>query len=331
MRPYKPSRVATIRTFLGLVVVAAARADMAAAPKRRVAPLVHCAAGIIAGGSSTTLLYPLDLVKVRFQADTRGRLSGVARTLLRVAEAEGPRALFAGLTPALLGSAMSWGGFFYFYEQLRARPADGESAAASAWSSGVRSLQAGAITVLLTNPVWLVKTRLQLQERGTLAAAPGSYRGIAHAFRSIVAEEGWRALYRGVLPALLLTSHGAVQFVCYEQLKRLRPPSGSAQHEALVYGAASKLAASLATYPYQVVKTRVQRRAAASPKHRGDLAAGELARTFACVRDTARREGARGFFKGCWPNSLRVMPSAAITFWVYEMVVNAAPQSPDSH
>ena len=65
-----------------------------------------------------------------------------------------------------------------------------------------------------------------------------------------------------------------------------------------------------------------------SPKHRGDLAAGELARTFACVRDTARREGARGFFKGCWPNSLRVMPSAAITFWVYEMVVNAAPQSP---
>ena len=320
---------------MGLVVVAVvaggARGDMAAAPKRRVAPLVHCAAGIIAGCSSTTVLYPLDLVKVRFQAATSARLPGVVQTMLGVGRDEGYRALFSGLTPALLGSAMSWGGFFYFYEHLKARESS-QSAAASAWSTGVSSIQAGALTVLLTNPVWLVKTRLQLQKGGTSAyAAPGSlrepYRGIAHAFRSIVAEEGWRALYRGLLPSLLLTSHGAVQFVCYEQLKRLRPPSGKAQHEALVYGALSKLAASLATYPYQVVKTRVQRRNATSGKYAADLAGGELARTLVCVRDTATQEGLRGFFKGCWPNSLRVMPSAAITFWVYELAVNAASLS----
>ena len=77
----------------------------------------------------------------------------------------------------------------------------------------------------------------------------------------IIKEEGWLALYRGILPALFLTSHGAVQFVVYEKLKELRPPSADAgRSEALVYGGVSKLAAATATYPYQVVKTRVQQR-----------------------------------------------------------------------
>ena len=41
------------------------------------------------------------------------------------------------------------------------------------------------------------------------------------------------------------------------------------------------------------------------------------------MADTFRVEGARGFFKGVWPNALRVAPSAALTFWCYEMCVNA--------
>ena len=68
------------------------------------------------------------------------------------------------------------------------------------------------------------------------------YKGILDAFTRIVKEEGWLALYRGILPALFLTSHGAVQFVVYEKLKELRPPSTDAgRSEALVYGGVSKL------------------------------------------------------------------------------------------
>mmetsp|Transcript_8214 Transcript_8214/g.24610 ORF Transcript_8214/g.24610 Transcript_8214/m.24610 type:complete len:296 (+) Transcript_8214:140-1027(+) len=291
---------------------------MSQASRRKVPPHIHSAAGVIAGACSTTLLYPLDLVKVRFQADTSAKLPSVVGMVSRVARAEGARALFAGLTPALLGSALSWGGFFFFYEKFK--PQNDGTAVQTAGSNALASVKAGAAMVLLTNPVWLVKTRLQLQG----ADATGRrYAGVADAFRSIVRDEGWRALYRGVLPALLLTSHGAVQLVVYEQLKRLRPPSGSAQGEALAYGAVAKLAAATATYPYQVVKTRVQRRYPETAKYSADLAGGELARTWRCVADTARAEGARGFFKGVWPNALRVAPSAALTFWCYEVCVNA--------
>ena len=112
----------------------------------------------------------------------------------------------------------------------------------------------------------------------------------------------------------------------YEKLKELRPPSTDAgRSEALVYGGVSKLAAATATYPYQVVKTRVQQRYPnTNSNFKGNLPAGEIARTLRCVGDTFRVEGLRGFFKGCWPNALRVAPSAALTFWTYEVVVAAA-------
>ncbi len=42
-----------------------------------------------------------------------------------------------------------------------------------------------------------------------------------------------------------------------------------------------------------------------------------------CVRKTWRNEGIYGFYKGCIPNTIRVAPAAAITFFTYELVADA--------
>lgn len=193
-------------------------------------PAAHSIAGFIAGSASTTLLYPLDLVKVRFQVDKSPTLPGILSKTRAIMREEGWRALFSGITPALIASSMSWGGFFFFYELAKPR-----------WSGNriVRdagaSIEAGAVMVLITNPVWLVKTRLQLQ-RGALETSVKPYSSMFDAFVRIVREEGILSLYRGVLPSLLLTSHGAIQLVVYEQLKRFKQPDGSSALLALVYG-----------------------------------------------------------------------------------------------
>lgn len=65
---------------------------------------------------------------------------------------------------------------------------------------------------LLTNPVWVIKTRLQLQRGAGWLARPGMalpatarrYRGVVHAAREIAREEGFRGFYRGIWPSLLL-------------------------------------------------------------------------------------------------------------------------------
>lgn len=278
----------------------------------------HLLAGTSAGLISTSLLHPLDLVKTRFQAfeGATGRAGSKAyrsslSALRFILARDGFASLYGGITPALLGSGASWGLYWAFYERAKARHAArlGDAAAERlpAQYHLLSSTEAGVATVLITNPVWLLKTRLQLQSSG----AP--YRGMGDAALRIVREEGPLALYKGVVPALLLVSHGALQFCAYEEMKILlgRRRAEISTVDYSVMGAASKVLATVVTYPYQVIKTRLQQRQE-EPKYTSTIATG---------RRVIRLEGVRGLYKGLGPQLLRVAPNAAITFCVYEQMV----------
>ena len=78
--------------------------------------------------------------------------------------------------------------------------------------------------VTLTSPIWVVKTRMQLQ---TPEYQP--YRNSFHCFGSIWRQEGIRGLFRGLSASLIGISEGSLQFVLYEQFKPLfggENPSG---------------------------------------------------------------------------------------------------------
>ena len=238
-------------------------------PKRKLAPGEHFVAGTTAGLVSTVALFPLDTIKgeklacvmpnlsqwflepaltdrrvvvpapllVRFQVDERTTLRAPQRLVAAfrsVVAKEGWRTLYQGLSAGMYGSGLSWGGYFFFYEKAKTRwveqREEGVAAPNAAWHHMAAACEAGTIMVALTNPIWLVKTRMQLQvaqlasqvaAAGTTAAAGAGrpYSGMFNALVTIVREEGPLALYKGSVPALLLVSHGAVQFVVYEWLK----------------------------------------------------------------------------------------------------------------
>ncbi|GMI68171.1 folate transporter 1 [Hibiscus trionum] len=79
-------------------------------------------------------------------------------------------------------------------------------------------------------------------------------------------------------------------------------------------GGASKIAAILVTYPFQVIRTRSQQR----PSNDG---IPRYTNSWHVVKETARYEGFRGFYKGINPNLLRNVPASSITFLVYENVL----------
>lgn len=362
-------------------------------------------AGAVSGVLTALILHPIDLVKVRLQVqDGRTRAEnyrGIRDAVSRIWANEGVRGFYRGVGPGCWGSGASWGLYFFFYESSKRRLQRRNSQAAGPDASEAQVVpkltplqhvyaawEGGTITCLFTNPIWLVKTRMQLQGQGpdgsgaavstkpsANAAAPATasasaavtcpqaqpqaaraalapYRSMVDAFASIVREEGPRGLYRGLLPALLLVSHGMIQFAAYEEAKHLMPvaiawvrrwqgrdqidtqvngqdsraaataasaPSGDAALAGsylFAAAAVSKAIATTATYPYQVIKARLQQRFA-------DAASREYTGFLDAVRKIWRHEGGRGFYRGFTANILRVAPQSAVTITVYEAVKHA--------
>ena len=89
-------------------------------------PAVHATAGALAGLIATASLYPLDLVKARFQANDGGRvLQGIDRyrsttdAFRTIVRKDGIRGLYAGLSPNMLGAGVAWGAYFLTYQSLK--------------------------------------------------------------------------------------------------------------------------------------------------------------------------------------------------------------------
>ncbi|KAG1050061.1 hypothetical protein G6F43_007641 [Rhizopus delemar] len=282
-------------------------------------------AGFGAGMVSTAFLHPLDLIKIRFQVNTlrhskeRPLLGGTLRSFKTILSEEGIwRGLYRGFTPSMAGSAVSWGLYFGWYSMIKKYMTKDKEGKLSPIQHLTASAEAGALTALVANPLWVIKTRMCTTTRYT----SDGYKGLFDGLKRLYGEEGIRGLYRGLVPALFGVSHGAIQFMVYEEMKKrrneLRQQKGIISHdelnaklsqtEYLVMAVTSKVIAAVSTYPYQVLKSRLQNQAT-KDTYKGVIDCGKKIMT---------SEGLGGFYKGLSPSVIRVLPGTCITFLVYE-------------
>ncbi|KAI9661986.1 MAG: hypothetical protein M1831_002901 [Alyxoria varia] len=326
--------------------------------------LIEIVAGFSAGIVSTLAVHPFDVVKTRLQVDldSRSQVGGSLRVARELFKKEGFRhGYYRGLSPNIIGNSVSWALYFMWYGNIKDMLQAYRGAGSKLHSIDyfVASGASGIVTAVLTNPIWVVKTRMLSTSRD----APGAYKSIAQGTRLLYRDEGIKGFYRGLVPSLFGVSHGAIQFMAYEQLKIWRvntlagktdegvsigtststtrsdtsvgasvgagikalggaapsnEPLGVAQKEEkkvelsnwdfLSLSALSKIFAGSITYPYQVVRARLQTYDA-SLRYEG---AGDV------VKQVWKGEGIPGFYKGLGPNIVRVLPSTCVTFLIYE-------------
>lgn len=162
-----------------------------------------------------------------------------------IVKADGWKGLYRGLSPNVAGNSASWGLYFLWYTMIKERMSasnrdvelsTGEVKKLSAGQHLLAASESGAITALMTNPIWVVKTRMFTTPQSTTAAAstaagagtaaarapPEAYRGLWHGLVSIYCTEGLRGWYKGAGLALFGVSNGAIQFMAYEELKKWR-------------------------------------------------------------------------------------------------------------
>jgi len=123
---------------------------------------------------------------------------------------------------------------------------------------------AGIVTGSVTNPIWVVKTRLQLTAENPKVMQSTSNKSLVSSLgmiKQIAREEGIRGFYKGLSASYLGVTEGTIQWVLYEKLKRLNTESqgkGGFLEWAGMLGSAgtAKCVASLITYPHEVYSSR---------------------------------------------------------------------------
>lgn len=338
--------------------------------------LINGLAGAAGGIVAQLITYPLQTVNTRQQTERklknalkqdeesisqkqRQKPSGTFHLMCQVIRDEGWGRLYGGLTPSLVGTAASQGVYYYFYQIFRSKAENialnrkkkgAGDGSVGMFSSLLVAALSGCLNVLLTNPIWVVVTRMQTHTKTLKTAKDGEpldpiteipptaaddiivprltdvhYYGTGHAVQELYDESGLLGFWRGVMPTLIMVSNPSIQFMIYESLlKRIRAKRALNKQglesvtalEIFLLGALAKLGATVVTYPLLVVKSRLQ------AKQETDRAQ-QYTGTLDAIAKTIRYEGLSGLYKGMSTKIVQSVLAAAILFMIKEELVEA--------
>lgn len=293
--------------------------------KPKVTPATHLIAGGIAGFAEACTCHPLDTIKVRMQLSRKGRgvgekPRGFFATGVHIVQRESPLGLYKGLGAVVAGIVPKMAIRFMSFEQYKSWFANKQTGVTSPQGVFVAGLLAGTTeAVLVVNPMEVVKIRLQAQQHSLAdPMEKPRYRNAAHALYTIIREEGFVTLYRGVaLTAARQATNQAANFTAYQELKalaqRVQQTTDLPSYETATIGLISGALGPFSNAPIDTIKTRIQR----APKVPGETAFGRMMKV---ATDMFKQEGVSAFWKGITPRVARVAPGQAVVFTIYEKV-----------
>ncbi|XP_034559116.1 solute carrier family 25 member 36-A [Notolabrus celidotus] len=300
--------------------------------------LVHLFAGGCGGTVGAILTCPLEVVKTRLQSSSISlyvsavQLStvngasvarmvppGPLHCLKLILEREGPRSLFRGLGPNLVGVAPSRAIYFAAYSTAKEK-LNGVFEPDSTQVHMVSAGLAGFTAITATNPIWLIKTRLQLETRNRGERRMNAYECVKRVYQ----VDGLRGFYRGMSASYAGISETVIHFVIYESIKRklMEAKAQASMDEEeesvkdasdfvgmMLAAATSKTCATSIAYPHEVIRTRLREEGS---KYRS---------FFQTLLTVPREEGYRALYRGLTTHLVRQIPNTAIMMCTYEVVV----------
>ncbi|KAI7697445.1 hypothetical protein SSS_06171 [Sarcoptes scabiei] len=316
--------------------------------------------GLLGGTFGAVITCPLEVVKTRLQSsvakfhnDPRettvvpGANKGLTiwNCIRHIIKNEGPKAIFKGLGPNIIGVAPSRAFYFCTYSEVKAM-CNKKITPDTPYVHMISAACAGFVSCTMTNPIWFIKTRMQLDQ---------SLQGLtAWTFvKNVYKEQGISAFYKGITASYFGISETIIHFVVYEFIKsklfkeqndtknsaqpkstsnsRLPSKSLSSSSSSLsstrpvkadseqtlnffqymAAAAISKSIASFVAYPHEVARTRLREE---GTKYR---------KFFQTIKLVYTEEGLRnGLYRGLATQLIRQIPNTAIMMGTYEVVVH---------
>ncbi|CAH8258542.1 unnamed protein product [Arabidopsis lyrata] len=283
----------------------------------------HLWAGAVAAMVSKTFLAPLERLKLEYTV--RGEQRNLLVVAKSIATTQGLTGFWKGNLLNVLRTAPFKAVNFCAYDTYRKQLLKlAGNQEATNFERFVAGAAAGITATVLCLPLDTIRTKL-------VARGGEALGGIAGAFRYMIQTEGLLSLYKGLVPSIAsMALSGAVFYGVYDILKSsyLHTPEGRKRlidmkqqgHEfnaldrlelgpsrTLMYGAIAGACTEVATYPFEVVRRQLQ-------MQMGKNKLNALAMGFNIIE----RGGLPALYAGLLPSLLQVLPSASISYFVYE-------------
>ncbi|XP_008795550.2 probable mitochondrial adenine nucleotide transporter BTL3 [Phoenix dactylifera] len=286
----------------------------------------HLWAGAVAAMVSRTFVAPLERLKLEYIV--RGEQMNLFALVHKIATTQGLKGFWRGNFVNILRTAPFKAVNFYAYDtyrkQLLKMSGNEETTNFERFLAGAA---AGITATILCLPMDTIRTKM---------VAPGgeALGGVIGVFQHMVQTEGFFSLYKGLVPSLMsMAPSGAVFYGVYDILKSsyLHSPEGKMrislmkQHQGedvnaldqlelgplrtLLYGAIAGACAEAATYPFEVVRRQLQLQVQATKLN-----------AFATAAKIVEQGGIPALYAGLIPSLLQVLPSASISYFVYEFM-----------
>ncbi|XP_031274985.1 probable mitochondrial adenine nucleotide transporter BTL3 isoform X2 [Pistacia vera] len=285
----------------------------------------HFWAGAIAAMVSRTFVAPLERLKLEYIV--RGEQRHLFELIKSIAVTQGVGGFWKGNFVNILRTApfkaVNFTAYDTYRKQLLRFSGNEETTNFERFIAGAA---AGITATILCLPLDTIRTKI---------VAPGgeALGGVIGAFRHMIQTEGFFSLYKGLVPSIIsMAPSGAVFYGVYDILKSayLHSPEGKKRIQkmieqeqeltafdqlelgplrTLLYGATAGACAEAATYPFEVLRRQLQLQVQATK-----LSAVE---TFVKI---IQQGGVPALYAGLIPSLLQVLPSASISYFVYEFM-----------
>lgn len=272
--------------------------------------MIQFIAGANAGAISRTLTAPLERIKIIIQAKDPGKRASMRQEMKNIRRESGFKGFFKGNGANVFKMIPETALHFLFYEYFKGIIAyDGIHLSNLEYFSAATI--SGFISHSICYPLEIIKTRLTIAQEGV-------YRGLMDCMLTISRTEGLRALYKGWGVSVFgMVPNIAFDFAIFNIMRdwystnyERRP---SIPH-LLAFGSFSSLSGQLVAYPFNLMRTRLQ---AQGLPNQPILYNGLVD----CARQTYRKDGFKGFYKGSLPNFTRNVPAVAISYVAFERIL----------
>lgn len=177
--------------------------------------------GGAAGALANTICYPFDFARTRLASDVgkgKGQFKGIWDCLYTTVRLQGITGLYTGWTVTVLGAFVYRAGQLGCFKQIQdLNPYKNDKGPIGAASAFVAVTAARTVVMPFNYPFDTVRRRMMLQSEKPVSERV--YKGSIDCFKKVLANEGLKGMYKGMVPELFRGVGGSLVIVAYDRIK----------------------------------------------------------------------------------------------------------------